>query len=264
MLKFAANLTFLFTELPFMERFEAAKKAGFSYVEFMFPYDIDEEIEKQLKQHGLKVVLFNLPAGDWDNGERGIAVDPNRRTEFREGVNKAVKIAKRFGVSNVNCLVGKAEDPSLSGEIWDGLLENICYAADELAKQGLNLMVEPVNHYDVPGFYLNTTEQVLKLISDINRPNVYLQYDIYHAEREGESHKEIISKNFHKIGHIQIADNPGRNQPGTGVIDFSFILAELERLGYNGYISMEYKPKPNTIESLEWIKSFPYKLLIKD
>lgn len=261
MLKFAANLTFLFTELPFMERFEAAKKAGFNYVEFMFPYDFDlDEIEKQLKQHRLQLVLFNLPAGDWANGDRGIALDPGRRTEFRKGVSQTIMAAQKFGVDRVNCLVGKVDDPTLDNGLWENLVENVCHAADELGKYGIDLMVEPINHYDVPGFYLNTTEQVLKLLADVSRSNVYLQYDVYHAEREGESHKEILGNIFDRIGHIQIADSPGRNQPGTGVIDFEFVLSQIERLGYEGYIGMEYKPQPNTVESLEWIKNFPYKL----
>ncbi|KUO50827.1 MAG: hydroxypyruvate isomerase [Desulfitibacter sp. BRH_c19] len=261
MLRFTANLTFLFTELPFMERFGAARKAGFNYVEFMFPYDFNlDEIEKQLKQHSLKLVLFNLSAGNWEEGDRGIAFNPERKSEFRGGVEKGIAAAQKFGVNRVNCLVGKVDEQSSNSSIWENLVENICYAADEFAKYDINLMVEPINHYDIPGFYLNTTDAVLKLISEVNRPNVYLQYDIYHAERETENHKSILNNYFDKIGHIQIADNPGRHQPGTGDIDFTFLFDEIERLGYNGYIGLEYKPEPNTFESLGWVKEYGYKL----
>lgn len=261
MLRFAANLTFMFTELPFMGRFGAARKAGFNYVEFMFPYDFDlDEIENQLKQHKLKLILFNLPAGNWEAGDRGIALDPKRKSEFISGVENGIVAAQRFSMDKLNCLVGRIDEQVTNKLLWDNLVDNIGYAAEELGKHGMDLLVEPVNHFDVPGFYLNKTDQVLKLISEVNRSNVYLQYDVYHAEREGEDHRAILSNSFHKIRHIQIADNPGRHQPGTGVIDYKFLFAEIERLEYKGYIAMEYKPKPNTLESLEWINKFGYKL----
>ena len=261
MLKFAANLGFLFTDLPFMERFSAAKKAGFRAVEFMFPYDYDlDEIEKQLQENGLVINLFNLPAGNWAAGERGTATDPTRKEEFRAGVAKAIEAARKFNVKTVNCLVGKVVPAVSEEKIWATLVENISYAADALNEHGIKLMVEPINHYDMPGFYINTTQQALKLIADVNKENVYLQYDIYHADREEEDHNEILKNHMAKIGHIQIADNPGRHQPGTGKIDLKHLLAEIEKAGYNGYVGLEYVPEPDTLTSLKWLEEFGYKL----
>ncbi len=260
MLKLAANLTFLFTELPFMDRFDAARKAGFNYVEFMFPYEFDqEEISRQLEKNNLKLILFNLPAGNWAEGDRGIAVDPARKDEFRKGVKAAIDSVQRFGVNQVNCLVGKAPEKISHDMLKQNLIDNLNYAAEELNKHNAKLLIEPINRYDIPGFYLNTTEQVINLISEINHSNVYLQYDIYHAEREKENHIAILKNHMDKIAHIQIADNPGRNQPGTGEIDYKSIFKELEQ-NYNGFVAMEYKPDPDTETSLEWVSKYGYKL----
>ena len=244
-----------------MERFSAARKAGFEAVEFMFPYDYDlDEIDSQLKQNGLKLALFNLPAGNWGAGDRGIAVDPDRKEEFRAGVNQAIIAARKFGVNRVNCLVGK-KVPSISDpDLWSNLVENIRFAADALQEYNIDLMVEPLNHFDIQGFYLNTTGQALKLISEANRPNVYLQYDIYHAAREEEELTAILHNHLPQIGHIQVADNPGRHQPGTGNIDFRLLFDEIQKLGYGGYVSMEYIPDPDTLTSLQWVAEYGYKL----
>ncbi len=259
--KFAANLGFLFTELPFMERFSAAKKAGFEAVEFMFPYDYNlDEVESQLKENELKLTLFNLPAGNWTEGDRGTATSTVRKEEFRLGVANAVEVAKRFGTERVNCLVGKSIENQPDEVTWSNLIENLSYAADEFAKNDLMLVIEPINHFDMPGFFLNTTEQVIKLLDEINRPNAYLQYDIYHAEREQEDHQAILANSFDKIGHIQIADNPGRHQPGTGTIDIKALLKEIDKLGYKYNVGMEYVPDPNTLASLTWVEEHGYKL----
>lgn len=254
---FVANLSFLFTEKPFMERFVAAKTVGFDKVEFMFPYDYDlDEIKSQLNSLGLELVLFNLPAGDWGNGERGIAINPKRKNEFRAGVGKAIEVAQKLGVRQVNCLVGIRIPGTEESELWTTLVENISYAADQLQEQGIRLMIEPINHYDIPGFFLNTTDQVLRLIKEVQRPNVFLQWDIYHASREDEDLFKILSDSIAHIGHVQIADQPGRNQPGTGMIDFQILFAELKKAGYSKAISLEYVPNPDTETSLEWVKNY--------
>lgn len=261
MFKFVANLNFLFNEVPFMLRFKAAKEAGFKYVEFMFPYDYDvSEIMDQLEKNSLQLILFNLPAGNWDLGHRGLAVDPKFKTEFYEGVKTAVDIALKLNVKKINCLVGNKCDSYSHEEIWDNLVENLRYAALELEKSNIDLMIEPINHYDMPMFYLNTTNQVFDLINAIDRPNVYLQYDVYHGAREEEDHNLILKNHFNKIGHVQVADNPDRGQPGTGQVNYELIFKELEDNNYNGYLSMEYKPSPNTIESLDWLDKFGYNL----
>lgn len=255
-----ANLSFLFTEKPFMERFAAAKEAGLKRVEFMFPYDYDlNELETQLNTHELELVLFNLPAGDWGKGERGIALDPSRQEEFRSGVSKAIEAAGKLKVKQINCLVGKALLEKTREEQWATLVSNIGYAAEKLHSAGIRLLVEPINHFDIPGFFLNTTTDVLNLISEVNHKNVYLQFDTYHASREGEALLKILHDALPRIGHIQIADNPGRHQPGTGEIDYSAFFSELEKVGYPGAISMEYIPDPDTVSSLNWIKNFSTK-----
>lgn len=261
MLSFSANLNFLFNEVPFMERFNAAAKAGFKYVEFMFPYDYDlNEIQKELEKNDLELKLFNLPAGNWAEGDRGVAVEPTRKEEFNKGIGKTIEAAKLLGVSKVNCLVGIVAGNYEKQQIMANLLENISRAADEFWKVGLDLMIEPINHFDMPGFYLNTTTQVMEIINKLNRPNIYLQYDIYHAEREGEDHEMILREYFSSVGHVQVADNPGRNEPGTGVFKLKYLLDILDNKGYKGYIGLEYKPTGNTIDSLNWVKEYGYSL----
>jgi len=261
MLCFSANLSFLFIEKPFMERFTAARGAGFKAVEFMFPYEyLADQIKEKLLENDLKLVLFNLPAGNWAAGERGIALKPQRKDEFHSGVQEAAKIADKLAVKRVNCLVGRA-DPHVEEErSWEVLVKNIRFAADTFKELGVDLMVEAVNHEDVPGFYLNKTGQVWKLIDDAGRSNVYLQYDIYHGEREQEDHLQTLRSKLSMIGHIQIADNPGRHQPGTGNINYHEILRELDQLDYKGYVGLEYNPVPDTLTSLRWLQEHGYNL----
>lgn len=258
---FAANLTFLFTEMPFMERFAAAKKAGFDAVEFMFPYDYSQDdIKEQLQKTGLRLVLCNLPAGNWAGGDRGTAANPTRKQEFREGVAKGLQAARILGFSRMNCLVGLKPDGLPDRESREVLCENIRYAAGALNEAGIRLMVEPVNRLDMPGFALNSCAQVLKLLEEIGHPNAYLQFDLYHARRENEDVAAILRDHFDRIGHIQIADCPGRHQPGTGETDFKFLLPEIDRRGYSGFVSLEYIPTPDTLSSLRWFSAYGYKL----
>lgn len=258
---FAANLSMLFTEVPFMERFALAKEAGFSTIEYLFPYDYDvNELKSQLDGNGLKQVLFNLPAGNWGGGERGIAANPERIDEFRAGVHKAIEYALILGVCQVNCLAGKTIPSYSQAEQWAVLADNVRYAAAELAKAGLRLVIEPINHFDIPGFFLNRTEQVLKLIDEVALPNVFVQYDVYHAQREEGELTATLRKHIDKIGHIQIADNPGRHQPGTGEINYAYLFKEIDALGYQGHIGLEYIPSPNSKSSFTWIQDLGYKL----
>ena len=259
MLKFAANLSMLFTDVPFIERFALAKQAGFSFVEYMFPYEYQAgEIKGQLEKHGLRQVLFNLPAGDWTKGDRGIGANPERIAEFRAGVAKAVEYALELGVTQMNCQAGKQSAHYGYEQHWNTLAENVCYAAEVLDRSGLQLLVEPVNRFDMPGFFLYRTEQVLQLLEQVNRPNVRVQYDVYHAQREEGELAATLRKHMDKIGHIQIADNPGRHQPGTGEINYPFILRELEAVGYQGYVGLEYVPDGDSLASFGWIEEFGY------
>ncbi len=255
MAKFAANLAMLFTELPFLDRFEAAAKAGFKAVEFLFPYAwTAEEIKQRLDDNGLTLVLHNLPAGDWDAGERGIACHPDRVEEFRAGVVKAVAYAKVLGVGQLNCLAGKAPAGVSDPVLHQTLVDNLKFAANALQTAGLRLLIEPINSFDIPGFYLNFTSQALAILDEVGADNAFVQYDIYHAQRmEGEL-AATMQKHLARIGHIQLADNPGRNEPGTGEINYPFLFKHLERIGYSGWIGCEYKPATTTQAGLGWLQ----------
>ncbi len=256
---FAANLTMLFTEVPFLDRFALAKEAGFRFVEYLFPYDFDPaELRRQLDQHGLRQVLFNLPSGNWGQGDRGIAADPARVAEFRAGVPKAVEYALALGVGNLNCLAGKRVAGVDEALQLGTLAENLQFAARLLGAKGLRLMVEACNHFDIPGFLLNRTDQALGVLEAAGEPNLFLQYDVYHAQREEGELTATLRKHLPRIGHIQIADNPGRHQPGTGEINFPFLFQELDRLGYAGYVGLEYIPTPDSQSSFGWIKTMGY------
>ena len=251
--RFAANLTMLFTEVPFLDRFERAARAGFQAVEFLFPYAHPaEEIRRRLDEHRLALVLHNLPAGDWDAGERGIACLPDRVDEFRAGVATAIAYAKALGVTQLNCLAGKAPagaDPALLNRT---LVANLRFAADALRRADLKLLVEPINTFDIPGFFVNRTAQALAIIDEVGADNLFLQYDLYHAQRmEGEL-AATLEKHLARIAHVQLADNPGRHEPGSGEINYPFIFAHLDRIGYRGWVGCEYKPATTTEAGLQW------------
>jgi len=251
--KFAANLTMLFNEVPFLDRFERAAKAGFTAVEFLFPYAFPAaEIRARLEGNGLQLVLHNLPAGDWDAGERGIACHPERVDEFRTGVARAIDYATALGVPQLNCLAGKAPRGLDNVALRCTFVANLRHAAAELRRAGLKLLIEPINTYDIPGFYLNRTEQALAVLDEVGADNAFLQYDIYHAQRmEGEL-AATLQKHLGRIAHVQLADNPGRNEPGSGEIHYEFLLAHLDRIGYRGWIGCEYKPATTTEAGLAW------------
>ena len=253
--KFAANLTMLFNEVPFLDRFERAAKAGFEGVEFLFPYAFAAaDIKARLDAHHLRLVLHNLPAGDWDAGERGIACLPGREEEFRAGVGKAIEYAKALGVTQLNCLAGKAPAGVAEAQLRKTFVANLKFAAAELGKAGLRLLIEPINSFDIPGFYLNRTAQALDILDEVGADNAFVQYDIYHAQRmEGEL-AATMQKHLARIGHIQLADNPGRNEPGTGEINYAFLFKHLDHIGYSGWIGCEYKPAAATEAGLGWLQ----------
>ena len=253
--RFAANLSMLFTEQPFLDRFARAAEAGFEAVEFLFPYDWPaEQIRARLDAHGLQLVLHNLPAGDWAAGERGIACHPDRVAEFRAGVATAIGYAQRLGVRQLNCLAGRLPEGVDPARAEATLVENLAFAATALREAGLKLLIEPINTVDIPGFFVNRTAQAAALIDAVGADNLAIQYDIYHAQRmEGEL-AATITRYLPKIGHVQLADNPGRHEPGTGEIHYPFLFALLDRLGYAGWIGCEYKPAAGTEAGLGWRK----------
>lgn len=252
--KFAANLTMLFTELPFLDRFEAAARAGFKAVEFLFPYAYDaQELRRRLDDNGLQLVLHNLPPGDWDGGERGIACHPDRVDEFRAGVARGIEYAQALGVRQLNCLAGKAPAGVDDTLLRQTLVDNLRHAAQQLQRAGLRLLVEPINTFDIPGFYVNRTQQAIDILDQVGADNAFVQYDIYHAQRmEGEL-AATLEQQLNRIGHIQLADNPGRHEPGSGEINYAFLFAHLDRIGYDGWIGCEYKPATTTEAGLGWI-----------
>ena len=253
--RFAANLTMLYNELPFLDRFEAAARAGFTAVEFLFPYAFPVgEIVDRLYANRLKLVLHNLPAGDWDAGERGIACHPDRVAEFRAGVARAVEYGTALGVPQLNCLAGKAPAGVADAVLRQTFIENLRFAAAALKEAHLKLLIEPINNYDIPAFYLNRTAQAISIIEEVGSDNLFLQYDVYHAQRfEGEL-AATMSKHIAHIAHIQVADNPGRNEPGTGEINYDFIFRHLDRIGYTGFVGCEYKPATSTHAGLGWLE----------
>jgi hydroxypyruvate isomerase len=253
--QFAANLTMLFNEHPFLDRFEAAAKAGFKAVEFLFPYAWPvAEIKSRLQAHELKLVLHNLPAGDWDAGDRGLACHPDRVDEFRAGVARGVEYGTALGVPHLNCLAGKAPAGADDAALRRTFVANLRFAAVEFKKAGLNLLIEPINRFDIPGFYLNTTAQALSILDEVGADNALVQYDIYHAQRmEGEL-ANTMRQQLARIGHIQLADNPGRNEPGSGEINYPFLFAHLDRIGYQGWVGCEYRPATTTEAGLGWLQ----------
>ena len=259
--RFAANLSLLFTDRPFLDRFEAAARAGFDAVECQFPYEWPAEVvAERLHAHGLSMVLHNLPAGDWSAGDRGIACHPDRVDEFQQGVGQALHYARALGVPRLNCLAGTVP-PGVSLERARAtFVANLRFAAKALAAHGITLLTEPINTFDIPGFFLHRTDQALEILDEVGEPNVKLQYDIYHAQRmEGEL-AATLQRCLPRIGHIQLADNPGRHEPGCGEIRFDFLLSRLDEWGYGGHVGCEYRPAnggPGGTEAgLGWMAAF--------
>jgi len=253
MTKLAANLTMLFGEVDFLDRFAAAAGAGFRGVEFLFPYAYDAEVLKgRLRDHGLVQVLHNLPAGNWAAGERGIACLPDRVDEFRAGVDQAIRYAHALECDQVNCLAGilpAGVEPATASDTFE---QNLRYAAPRLKAEGIALLIEPINTRDVPGFFLSGTQQAIAIMDAVGSDNLWLQYDIYHMQiMEGEV-APAIERLLPRIRHLQLADVPGRHEPGTGQIDFASLLAHVDRLGYKGWIGCEYVPLAGTVAGLGW------------
>jgi hydroxypyruvate isomerase len=254
--RFCANLSMLFAEHSFIERFAAAANAGFKGVEYLFPYDFSSaQIKEQLRQHDLTQVLFNLPAGDWAAGERGIACHPDRVEEFRAGVLLAIEYAKVLGNTQINCLAGIAPpdvDPALLEKTF---IDNLGYASDKLEAAGIRLVMEMINTLDIPGFYLNTTRQALALRDKVASHNLFLQYDIYHMQIMEGDLARTLQNHLSVINHVQLADNPGRHEPGTGEINYRFLFSHLDQIGYQGWVGCEYKPLTTTEAGLGWMKT---------
>lgn len=255
--KFNANLTMLFTEVDFLERFKAARQAGFTGVEYLFPYaHRKHDLVERLQANGLTQVLHNLPAGDWAKGERGIACLPDRVAEFQDGLGKAIEYARALQCTQLNCLAGIAPADVNPAKLRDTLVRNLQFAAAELKTAGIRLLLEPCNTRDIPGFYLNRSQQAIEIIDAVGSDNLFLQYDIYHMQVMEGNLASTIQRHLHRIAHLQLADNPGRHEPGTGEINFPFLFGLIDQLGYSGWIGCEYKPAKGTVEGLGWIRPY--------
>ena len=252
--RFAANLSMLFTEVPFFERFGRAKQAGFEAVEYQYPYGhAIADIRARLDEARIPLILLNLPSGNWDKGERGIACHPDRQAEFRQGVEQGITYARALGVPQLNCLAGIAPAGVPETVIRQTFVENLRHAAGEFKKAGLRLVVEPINTFDMPGFWLNRASQAISILDEVGADNAFVQFDIYHAQRMVGELAATIERYLPRIGHIQIADNPGRHEPGTGEINYPFLMRLLDRLGYQGWVSAEYRPAGSTEAGLGWL-----------
>ena len=255
--KFNANLTFLYTEVPFLERFGRAAAAGFQGVEYLFPYAFPKDaIAEQLQEHKLEQVLFDLPSGNWDRGERGIAVLPERVGEFQEGVGQAIDYAKALQCRRLTCLAGKTPAGVPAGKVHQTLVENLRFAAKTLEREKIQLLVEPLNSQDIPGFHLVRSRDTLRVLDEVGQANAWLQYDIYHMQIMEGNLTRTIREHLARIAHMQLADNPGRNQPGTGEIHFANLFRAIDAAGYQGWIGCEYKPTGKTEDSLDWVHPF--------
>jgi hydroxypyruvate isomerase len=259
--KLAANLSMMFNEVDFLDRFKAAAEAGFKGVEYLFPYDYPkDQLAEQLDAHGLTQALHNMPAGGWDTGERGLGVLADRVGEFQDGVGQAIDYATALGCERLNCLAGVAPEDAHGGADPEALREtfvsNLRFAAGECAKAGITLLSEPINTRDIPGFYLCHTDQALAIFDEVGADNLLLQYDIYHMQIMEGDLAPTIEANLGRIGHMQLADTPGRHEPGSGEINFGYLLGHIDALGYDGWIGCEYKPAGTTTEGLGWTEPY--------
>ena len=256
-MKIAANLTMMFNEHDFMDRFTAAASAGFKGVEYLFPYDYPADaIGDALDANGLKQVLFDFPAGDWANGDRGIAVQPDRVGEFQDGIGLAVEYATALGCKRLTCLAGIPDDGTDPEVAEQTMIRNLQFAADAAARIDAIVLVEPLNTRDVPGTFVSRSSHGAQIIRAADRANVRLQFDVYHTQiMEGDIATKF-SELLPMIGHVQIADNPGRHEPGSGEINYPYVLNHIANSGYDGWIGAEYMPAGNTQDGLSWVKPY--------
>lgn len=252
--KLAANVSMLFPQLDFLERFAAAARAGFRFVEYQFPYAWPaEEVARRAREAGVEVVLHNLPAGDMAKGERGIACLPGRAHEFREGVERAIEYARAASCPRLNCIAGLAPQDAVH---FAQLVANVRYAARRLGELGMQLLIEPINTRTVPGFFLTGSRQAIDVLDAAGEGNALLQYDIFHMQIMEGDLAQTIERLLPRIGHMQLADVPGRHEPGSGEVNFEFLLAHIDALGYAGWMGCEYNPRGDTVEGLKWARAY--------
>ena len=253
MVQYAVNLAWLFTEFPFLERFEQAAKAGFRAVEIPFPYEYrPDEIVARKNAFGLEIVLINTPAGDLQRGEAGRLGNPNQRDEFRRDLERGLRYADRLGCSRLHTMVGTTVPAVDQGVQRACIIENLSEAIPVARDAGVTLLIEAINPIDIPGYFLTRSGDALSIIDELNSSWVGFQYDAYHMQRVEGNLTQTLQTNIMRIGHIQIADLPGRHQPGTGEINFTNLLRSIDAMGYTGYIGLEYRPLGPSADSFGW------------
>jgi hydroxypyruvate isomerase len=255
--RFAANLTMLFNEVPFLERFEAAARAGFHAVEFVSPYEHPaDDVAHAARSAGVETVVFNLPPGDWARGDRGMACDPARAAEFGAGVERGLAYARALSCPRLHCMAGIRPAGVPEAALRESYLASLRLAGRALAADGLTLLVEGINTRDMPGYYLSTSRQAFELIEAADLPNLDYQYDVYHMQIMEGDLAPTLERRLARIGHVQIADTPGRHEPGTGEVNFAFLLGHLDRIGYRGWVGCEYRPRAGTLAGLSWMDAW--------
>jgi hydroxypyruvate isomerase len=255
--RFAANLSMLYPQHEFLDRFAAAAADGFGAVEYLFPYDYDaQELKRRLDDNGLVQALFNAPPGDWAAGERGIASLPGREAEFRDGIAKALEYAAVLGNDRIHVMAGLLPDEALRERHLAVYLENLGYAAEQAAKAGITVLIEPINTRDMPGFFLNRQDQAQAICQQVGADNLKVQFDFYHCQIVEGDVISTLRRDFAGVGHIQIAGVPDRHEPDLGELNYTWLFAEIDRLGYSGWIGCEYRPKGDTSQGLQWLRDW--------
>jgi hydroxypyruvate isomerase len=252
--RFAANITFMYNEVEFLGRFGAARRSGFEAIEFHYPYEFERPVIcEALESNGLEAVLINIPVGDKVKGDNGLACLPGREADFRAAVALAIDYATALDVPRANCLAGLVPAEADKREYHATFVNNLRFAAKEFKRAGLELTIEPLNSRDVPCFFLNHSRQAVEIIREVGADNVKLQYDLYHMQIMEGALAQTMEELLPFIGHIQFADTPGRHEPGTGELNFDFLFRHIDRIGYSGWTSAEYRPLTTTAASLSWL-----------
>ena len=255
MLRFAANLGWLFPEVPFLERFAAAARAGFRAVEFAVPYDHPAQaVAEQLRTHSLECILFNVPSGDKAKGDFGLACRPERVDEFRAGVDSALEYARVLATPRINVIAGLAHPGDDAAELHATFVSNLRHAARAMARAGVQMVMEPINNIDFPGYFFPRCAPAAALIEEVGAANFSLQCDLYHVAMMGDDPASTLEALRPVIGHVQFADVPGRGEPGTGKLDFAALFAQIDRSGYPGWTAAEYRPSRKTEDTLDWMR----------
>lgn len=254
---FAANLSMMFTEVAFLDRFKAAADAGFRAVEFLFPYEYAaSEIAARLKQNGLTQALFNLAPGDWEKGERGMGILPGREDNFAASIEKAIEYAKALNCAQVHVMAGIAPNGIARKKLNDTFVANLCVATARLKKENIRALIEPINYYDIPGYFLNTQAQARDIIDKVGSDNLFLQQDLYHCQIMEGNLAQKIKEYRDIVCHYQIAGTPGRHEPDVGEVNYPFLFDLIDELGYDGFIGCEYRPKGETRAGLGWVAKY--------